>query len=87
MKKCAARLTAIALISSSSILLPGCGDRQGPPVVATVDTLCTVTTRYHASAGQRAAFKADEGLWGSLVDWLLSFNKERDKRCLQPTVP
>jgi len=52
--------------------------------VATVDTLCAVTTRYHATDGQVAAFKADRALWEPLVDWLLAFDKERDRRCLQP---
>jgi hypothetical protein len=54
------------------------------PVVTTVDTLCVVSTRYHATESQVAAFKADRALWEPLVDWLLAFNKERDKRCLQP---
>ena len=74
MKKCTALLTTIALTA--------CADRA--PIVATVDTLCIVTTRYHATDGQVAAFKADRALWEPLVDWLLAFNKERDKRCLQP---
>jgi hypothetical protein len=43
-----------------------------------------VTTRYHANDAQRAAFAADQALWEPLVDWLLAFDKERDKRCLQP---
>lgn len=64
-----------------TIALTACGDR---PVIATVDTLCTVTTRYHATDGQVAAFKADRPLWETLVNWMLAFNKERDKRCLQP---
>lgn len=84
MKKCARLLTIVALTSWSS-LLAGCGDGPSPPVVTSVDTLCTVTTRYHASPAQRAAFKADEATWGSLVDWLLEFNKVRDRRCLQPS--
>ena len=74
MKKCTALLT--------TIVLTACADRA--PIVATVDTLCIVTTRYHATDGQVAAFKADRGLWEPLVDWLLGFDKERDKRCLQP---
>jgi hypothetical protein len=49
-----------------------------------VDTLCLVTTRYRATDGQVAAFKADRGLWEPLVDWLAGFNRERDKRCLRP---
>ena len=74
MKKCTALLTTIALTA--------CAERA--PVVATVDTLCIVTTRYHASDPQVAAFKADRALWEPLVDWLLAVNKERDKRCLEP---
>ncbi len=73
MRKCVALLTAIASTA--------CADR---PVIATVDTLCVVTTRYRASEGQIEAFKADRPLWEPLVDWLASFNKERDRRCLQP---
>jgi hypothetical protein len=74
MKKCAALLTTIALTA--------CAD--GAPIVTTVDTLCVVTTRYRATEEQVAAFKADRGLWEPLVDWLLGFNKERDRRCLAP---
>lgn len=74
MKKCTALLTTIALTA--------CAERA--PIVATVDTLCVVTTRYHATDAQIAAFKADRVLWEPLVGWLLAFNKERDRRCLQP---
>jgi hypothetical protein len=74
MKKCTALLTTIALTA--------CAERA--PIVATVDTLCLVTTRYRATDGQVAAFKADRALWEPLVDWLLAFDKERDRRCLQP---
>lgn len=74
MKKCTALLTAIALTA--------CADRA--PLVATVDTLCVVTTRYRATEGQVEAFKADRSLWEPLVDWLLAFDKERDKRCHAP---
>jgi hypothetical protein len=76
MKKCTALLM--------TIVLTACADRA--PLVTTVDTLCIVTTRYHATEGQVAAFRADQGLWEPLVDWMLGFNKERDKRCLQPVV-
>ncbi len=74
MRTCAALLTMIALTA--------CGDK--PVVVTTIDTLCTVTTRYHATDAQVAAFRADRPLWEPLVDWLRAFNIERDKRCLQP---
>ena len=77
MKKCAALLTTIALTA--------CADRA--PLVATVDTVCIVTTRYRATDAQVAALKADRGLWEPLVDWLASFNRERDKRCLAPVLP
>ena len=73
MRKCAALLMTIASTA--------CADR---PVIATVDTLCVVTTRYRASDAQVEAFKADRALWEPLVDWLASFNRERDRRCLQP---
>ncbi len=74
MKKCTALLTTIALTACA----------EPTPIVATVDTLCLVTTRYHATDGQVAAFKADRSLWEPLVNWLFAFAKERDKRCLQP---
>jgi len=74
MKKCTVLLTTIALTA--------CAERG--PLVATADTLCIVTTRYHATDAQVAVFKADRGLWEPLVDWMLAFNKERDKRCLVP---
>ena len=75
MRKCAALLTTIALTACAE---------AGPPLVTTVDTLCVVTTRYRATDGQVAAFKADRGLWEPLVDWLAGFNRERDNRCLKP---
>ncbi len=74
MRKCIPLLTAIALTA--------CADRA--PIVTTVDTLCVVTTRYHATDGQVAAFKTDPTLWEGLVNWMFAFNKERDKRCLKP---
>jgi len=74
MKTCSALLTTIALTA--------CADRA--PIVSTADTLCLVTTRYHATDAQVAAFKADRTLWGPLVDWLLAFDRMRDGRCLQP---
>ena len=74
MKRCTTLLTMIALTA--------CAERA--PIVATVDTLCTVTTRYYATEGQAAAFKADRSLWEPLVNWMLGFNKERDKRCRAP---
>jgi hypothetical protein len=43
-----------------------------------------VTTRYRATDAQVAAFEVDRATWKPLVDWLLAFNKERDKRCLEP---
>lgn len=76
MRKCAALLMTIALTA--------CDGGTPIPVVTTIDTLCTVTTRYHATDEQKAAFKADKPLWEGLVNWLASFNKERDKRCLKP---
>lgn len=72
------RLALLLLMSA----LMGC-DRP-PPVVTAVEDLCYVTTRYHATDAQRAAFKADPPLWESLVNWMFSFNQVRDKRCLQP---
>lgn len=74
MRKCAALLTMFALT--------GCGEPE-KPVIVSVDTLCTSTTRYHATEAQVAAFKADRPLWETLVDWLASFNKYRDGRRLQ----
>lgn len=76
MRKCAALLMTIASTA--------CAER---PVVATIDTLCVVTARYHATDAQVAAFKADRALWEPLVDWLASFNRERDRRCLAPASP
>lgn len=73
MLKFAALLTASALTGCASA-----------PVIATVDTLCDSTSRYHATEAQVAAFKADRALWEPLVDWLAGFNKVRDGRCLKP---
>lgn len=74
MRTCSALLTTIALTA--------CAERA--PLVTAVDTLCIVTTRYHATDGQVAAFKADRGLWEPLVTWLAGFNKVRDGACLAP---
>jgi hypothetical protein len=63
------------------MLLAGCADK---PVIVAVDTLCVSTSRYRATDAQIAAMKADEGLWGPLVDWLRSFNIVRDGACLKP---
>ena len=86
MRKCAALLMTIASTACASLVvvlgLAGCAGER--PVIATVDTLCVVTTRYRASDAQVEAFKADRALWEPLVDWLASFNRERDRRCLQP---
>lgn len=68
-----------------TLALTACGE-PGPPVVVAVDTLCSSTTRYHATEAQRAAFKADRMLWEPLVSWLAGFNQVRDKRCLQPSI-
>ena len=68
-----------------TIALTACGEADRPTVVA-VDTLCSSTTRFHATDAQRAAFKADRPLWESLVTWLAGFNQVRDKRCLQPAI-
>ena len=76
MRKYAALLMTIAST--------GCADA---PVVATVDTLCVATTRYHATEAQAAAFRADRALWEPLVNWLRSFNIERDRRCLRAGPP
>lgn len=74
MKKCALLLILIALT--------GCAKPE--LVVTSVNTLCTSTTRYHATDEQVAAMKADRPLWQSLVDWLLGFDKVRDAECLKP---
>ena len=74
------RATALLM----TIALTACGEPDRPTVVA-VDTLCTSTTRYHATEDQRAAFKADRPLWEVLVNWLAAFNQVRDRRCLQPS--
>lgn len=74
MRTCSALLMAIGLTA--------CAERA--PIITTVDTLCIVTTRYHATDGQVAAFKSDQGLWEPLVDWLASFNRVRDGACLKP---
>ena len=68
-----------------TIALTSCGEHDRPSFAA-VDTLCSSTTRFHATDEQRAAFKADRPLWESLVTWLASFNQVRDKRCLQPSI-
>lgn len=77
MPRYAALLTTIALTACS----PFGGSDRPPPVVTAADTLCTVTTRYHASEGQKAAFRADRATWEPLVDWLAGFNAQRDRRC------
>lgn len=65
------------------VLLSGCADK---PVVVAVDTICVSTSRPVITEAQRAAFKADQGLWEPLVDWLAGFLKVRDGACLRPSV-
>jgi len=85
MKKSARRLTTTGLTAFASLVLAGCDPQQ--VVVTSVNTMCTSTTRYHATEAQAKAFKADPGLWSPLVDWLFGFDKVRDKECLSPTTP
>lgn len=73
MRKCAALLTMVALTA--------CADK---PVVVAVDSLCVSTSRPQITEAQRAAFRADQATWESLVDWLASFIKVRDAACLKP---
>jgi hypothetical protein len=80
MRKSGILLTTIASIACSGCALTGGGDTK-PTITVVADTFCTRTTRYHATDGQKAAFKADRALWQPLVDWLASFNTERDKTC------
>lgn len=64
------------------MLLAGCADK---PVVVVADApLCIITSRPQITEAQRAAFKADQSLWESLVDWLAGFIKVRDGACLKP---
>ena len=72
------------LITISSITFSAAACAPQAPLVTSIDTLCVSTSRYHATAEQKAAFAADEGTWGSLVRWLASFNKVRDGQCLTP---
>ena len=72
--------TLLVLLTASA--LTACASQ---PVAVSVDTLCTVTTRFHISDAQYAAFEKDQATWESLVNWLSSFNKVRDKRCLNPS--
>lgn len=74
MKKCAALLTMI--------VLTGCGEPE--KVYTAVDTLCTSTSRPPITQAMRNAFKADQGTFEPLVDWLLSFIMVRDGACLKP---
>lgn len=67
-----------ALLMATGLTACGSG-----PVIATVDTLCSSTSRYHATDAQITAFKTDQATWSSLVDWLASFNRVRDRRCFK----
>ncbi len=72
---------ALAVVFAMVVLLTGCA---GKPVVVAVDSLCVSTSRPAITDAQRAAFKADQATWESLVDWLASFIKVRDGACLKP---
>lgn len=82
MRKSAARLTTIWLTvcSVTACSVAACSPA---PVVTAVDTTCQRFTRYHATAEQKAAFHANETLWGPLVRWLAGFNEEHRKACPQ----
>lgn len=86
MQKFRQRLSTIGLTVCASFLVGGGCDPQ-QIVVTSVNTLCTSTTRYHATAAQAKAFKEDPTLWGTLVDWMFGFDKVRDKECLSPSTP
>lgn len=65
-------------------VLTSCSGSDAPPRFVAVNTLCTTVERYYATPAQAAAFKADQGMWESLVNWVLGVNKERDRQCLAP---
>ena len=62
------------------MLLAGCAST---PVVTAVDTICVSTSRPVITEAQRAAFRADQATWETLVDWLAGFLKVRDGACLE----
>lgn len=83
MTKFARRHIAIASTICSSLLLGGGCDPQ-QIVVTSVDTFCASVDRYHATAAQRAALKANPDLWESLVNWIGGIDKTWDDKCLKP---
>lgn len=72
---------ALAVVGLLVVLLTAC---TSTPIYTAVDTLCASTSRPAITEAQRAAFKADQATFESLVDWLASFLKVRDAACLKP---
>lgn len=72
MKKFAALLLTIALTA--------CGEKP-PPTIVAVNTLCTSTTRFHATEAQIAVLKANKTVMETMIDWLFAFGKTRDVEC------
>lgn len=88
------------LITISSITFSAAACAPQAPLVTSIDTLCVSTSRYHATAEQKAVYVADkitiekngvttvlgagEAIFGSMVRWFGSFNKVRDGQCLTP---
>lgn len=74
MRKFAILLTTIALTACDKPTI----------VVSHVDTFCTSVDRFHATEAQRAAFKANETLWETAVNYLAGISKKWDAECLKP---
>lgn len=101
MMKSARPLTRMLLIASISLPLAACPGDSPPVVVAAgtlctlTDRYHTTADQKTVYAAQRVTVLKDDGqtvdvgsgeaVFGSMVRWLLGFNKVRDAECLKPS--
>ena len=101
MMKSARLLTRMLLIGSISLPLAACPGGSPPVVVAAgtlctlTDRYHTTADQKTVYAAQRVTVLKDDGqtvdvgsgeaVFGSMVRWLLGFNKVRDAECLKPS--
>ena len=102
MMKSAARLTRMLSIGSISLVVAACPGEAPPVVTTTgtlctlTDRYHTTADQKTVYAARKVTVLKDDGqtvdvgsgeaVFGSLVRWLLGFNKVRDAECLKPSI-
>ncbi len=102
MMKSVGRLTRMLSIASISLAVAACPGEAPPVVVTAgtlctlTDRYHTTADQKTVYAARRVSVLKDDGqtvdvgsgeaVFGSLVRWLLGFNKVRDAECLKPSI-